>query len=275
MSKRRSIVIFRYLLIIILSFTVLVPFWNMIINSFKTMDEAAIPSLNLPTEWQIVENYEVVIEKGGFVRSFFNSVLITFSSSIIILIVSTMAAFVFGRRAERRIRFVFYLFLMGIIVPPSFILSTLLLKYINLLGTYQGIILYYVANFSPLPILILTGFMSTIPKEIEEAAIADGASSFRIFFGITLPLLRPAIATSFIYSVLKIWNDFIFPLYLLAGDTKKYTMILGLYSFKGQFYTAWNLVFADIFLVSIPVIITFLLAQRQIVEGLTAGSVKG
>jgi len=186
-----------------------------------------------------------------------------------------MAAFVFGRRKERSIKTVFFLFLMGIITPPSFIVMTLMLKYLNLLGTYPGMILVFTATFCPLPIFIITGFMSTLPREIEEAAVIDGATPMGVFSRITLPLLRPAIATSFIYVVLKIWNDFLFPIYILAGDTKKYTMILSLYFFRGQFYTAWNLVFADLILVSIPVIIAFIFAQRHIVKGLTAGAVKG
>lgn len=122
---------------------------------------------------------------------------------------------------------------------------------------------------------MITGFMSTLPKEIEEAAIIDGASPIGIFVKVMLPILKPAIATSFIWVVLKIWNDFLFPIYILAGNTKKYTMTLSLYYFRGQFYTAWNLVFADLILISIPVMIAFIFAQRNIVKGLTAGAVKG
>jgi len=275
MRKSRLIFFSKYIIIGLIALVIIIPFWDMIINSFKTAEEAAIPSVNLPTKWQIVENYSTVIEKGKLVSSFKNSVIITGFSSLLIIVISTMAAFVFGRRKERSIKIVFFLFLMGIITPPSFIVMTLMLKYLSLLGTYQGMILVFTATFCPLPIFIITGFMSTLPREIEEAAIIDGATPMGVFSRITLPLLRPAIATSFIYVVLKIWNDFLFPIYILAGDTKKYTMILSLFFFRGQFYTAWNLVFADLILVSIPVIIAFIFAQRHIVKGLTAGAVKG
>lgn len=275
MIKRRIILLLKYIIIIFVALMIIIPFWDMIINSFKTAEEAAIPSINLPTRWQIIENYRTVIVKGKLINSFKNSVIITGFSSLLIIVISTMAAFVFGRRKERSIKIVFFIFLMGIITPPSFIVMTLMLKYLNLLGTYPGMILIFTATFCPLPIFIITGFMSTLPREIEEAAIIDGATPMGVFSRITLPLLRPAIATSFIYVVLKIWNDFLFPIYILAGDTKKYTMILSLYFFRGQFYTAWNLVFADLVLVSIPVIIAFIFAQRHIVKGLTAGAVKG
>ena len=275
MRKSRIILISKYIVIGLIALLIILPFWDMIINSFKTAEEAAIPSISLPTKWQFVENYKTVIEKGKLINSFKNSIIITGISSLLIIIISTMAAFVFGRRKERSIRIVFFLFLMGIITPPSFIVMTLMLKYLNLLGTYSGMILIFTATFCPLPIFIITGFMSTLPKEIEEAAVIDGATPMGVFTRITLPLLRPAIATSFIWVVLKIWNDFLFPMYILAGDTKKYTMILSLYFFRGQFYTAWNLVFADLILVSIPVIIAFIFAQRHIVKGLTAGAVKG
>jgi raffinose/stachyose/melibiose transport system permease protein len=275
MSKNKLFFILKYIVIGILSLIIIIPFWGMIINSFKTTEEATIPNVNLPTEWQIVENYATAIEKGNLVNSFKNSLIITGFSSLLIIIISTMAAFVFGRRKEKTFRIIFFLFLMGIITPPSFIVMTMTLKYLNLLGSYAGMILVFAAVFCPFPIFLITSFMSTLPKEIEEAAIIDGATPMDVFFRITLPLLRPAIATSFIWVVIKIWNDLLFPIYILAGQTKKYTMILSLYFFSGRFMTAWNLIFADLILVSLPVMITFIFAQRHIVKGLTAGAVKG
>jgi raffinose/stachyose/melibiose transport system permease protein len=265
----------KYLVISLLALLILVPFWDMVINSFKTAQESAIPSIKLPSKWQIIENYQTVIKKGKLISAFKNSLLITSLSTVLVLTVSTLAAYVFGRRKEKKIQVFFFLFLMGIITPPSLIVSTLMLKTMRLLGTYQGMILYYAATFCSLPIFILTSFMVTIPKDLEEAAVIDGARPIGIFTRVTVPLLRPAIATTFIWVVLKIWNDFLYPLYILAGDTKKYTMIISLYYFRGKFYTAWNLVFADLILISIPVIITFVFAQRHIVRGLTAGAIKG
>lgn len=274
--KRRTVNnIVKYTILFILALGILIPIWDMVINSFKTSQEAAIPTIQLPTEWQVAENYSTVIKKGKLVNGFKNSVLITALSTAGVVTMSTMAAYVFGRRKEGKIRIVFFLFLMGIITPPSIIISTLLLKQLNLLGTYGGMILYNMATWCPLPIFILTSFIITVPKELEEAAFIDGAGPAGIFARITLPLMKPAIATTGIWVTLKIWNDFLFPLYILAGRTQKYTMVLSLYYFRGQFYTAWNLVFANLVLISIPVTIAFIVAQRHIVRGLTAGALKG
>jgi raffinose/stachyose/melibiose transport system permease protein len=273
--KKKIMFFFKYLAIAIVALIIIIPVYDMVLNSFKTEKESRVPSLSMPSKSTFIENYKTAAEKGKVIQGFENSILITLSSTLIILVISVMAAFVFGRRKGKGIRALFLVFLMGIITPPSFIMSLMLLRTLNLSGTYQGIILFYSATFCAFPIFLLSGFMNTIPKEIEESAIMDGATSFQVLIKIILPQLKPAIATSFIWVFLKIWNDFLVPLYLLSGNINKYTMILGLYSFKGKYTTSWNLIFADLILVSIPVVIAYLFAQKQIVEGLGAGALKG
>jgi len=273
--RKKILFALKYVVIAFVVLIILIPVYDMVLNSFKSDEESRIPTLTLPQEWKIIENYQTAIEKGRVVQGFKNSMIITLSSTVIILVVSTLAAFVFGRRKGKGIRVLFMIFMMGIITPPSFIMSLMLLKYLNLTGTYQGIILFYSATFCAFPIFLLSGFMATIPKELEESAIIDGASSFSVLIRIILPQLKPAVATSFIWVFLRIWNDFLIPLYLLSGNTSKYTMILGLYNLKGQFFTRWNLIFADLIMVSIPVVIAYLFAQKQIIEGLGAGALKG
>ena len=273
--KKKTLYALKYIAIGLIALIILIPVYDMVVNSFKSEREARIPTLNLPTELNIIDNYKEAIEKGKVVQGFKNSLLITLSSTLIILTISVMAAFVFGRRKGKAIRALFLIFLMGIITPPSFIMSLMLLRTLNMSGTYQGIILFYSATFCAFPIFLLSGFMATIPREIEESAVIDGASSFQVLLRIILPQLKPAIATSFIWVFLKIWNDFLIPLYLLSGNIKRYTIVLGLYAFKGQYTTSWNLIFADLILVSIPVVIAYLFAQRQIIEGLGAGALKG
>ena len=127
--------IIKYLIISLLALLIFIPFWDMVVNSFKTAQESAIPTIKLPTKWQILDNYKTVIKKGKLISAFKNSLLITASSTVLIITVSTMAAYVFGRRKEKKIRLFFFLFLMGIITPPSLIVSTLMLKQMGLLGT--------------------------------------------------------------------------------------------------------------------------------------------
>lgn len=273
--RKHVLAALKYLAVGFMALLILVPIWDLVINSFKSDEESRIPKLSLPSQWKGLENYQEAIVRGKVIRGFGNSVLITLSATLVIVAVSIPASFVFGRRKGWKVRSLFLIFMMGIITPPSFIMSLMLLRFLGLLGTYLGIILFYSATFCAFPIFLLTGFMSTIPKEIEESAVMDGASSFQVLVHFILPQLKPAIATSFIWAFLRIWNDFLIPLYLLSGNTRRYTMILGLYYLKGQWTTRWNLVFANLILVSIPVVIAYLAAQRQIVAGLGAGAVKG
>ena len=275
MTRGRLLRALKYLVIGLLSLLILVPFWAMIVNSFKSGEDAATPTLALPVEWRVIDNYATVIERGNLVRAFLNSVIITGASTVLILFCSTTSAFVFGRRRQRWIKRLFYLFMFGIIAPPSVVVSTRLFDALELVGTYSGMILYYGATFCALPIFILTGFMTTIPRELDEAGIVDGARHSDLFARLTLPLLKPAIATCFIWIVLRIWNDFQFPLYILGGAVRKYTMVLSVYAYIGTWHVAYNYVFANLLLVSIPVVVAFLFAQRHLVQGLTAGAVKG
>jgi len=275
MSHQRKVTIIKYIVIILLALLIIIPFWTMIINSFKSAAEARIPNMKLPEQWQILENYRTVFQRGQLQRGFLNSLFITILSSILILVISTTAAYVFGRRRTKYIRVIFFIFLLGIIVPPSPLIVAIFLKYMNLLGTYAGMVFFYGGILVSLPIFLLSGFISTIPRELEESAVIDGASTLRIFVHIILPLLKPAIATCFIWIVLRVWNDFIYPLYILAGKTGKYTMVLSLYVYNSKYAAQWNLIFANMVFISLPVLIAFLFAQRQIVEGLTAGAIKG
>jgi len=150
--KQKTMTTIKYIILAIAVAIIIIPFWDLIINSFKTLREASVPNLSLPSQWQLIENYKTVIVKGKLVRAFFNSCLITFGSAALILVISTMAAYVFGRRKNKGIRFVFFAFIFAIITPPSFILSVLLLKEMNLIGTYIGMILFYAGTFCAFPV---------------------------------------------------------------------------------------------------------------------------
>ena len=270
----KKLFILKYAVLSILALTILTPFWLMLINSFKTKDEALRVGIGFPTNWQIIENYSKVIEKGNILNSFFNSLIITISNTIILILISSMAAYLFSRSRSVKIRFIFYLFLIEMMIPPAVIMTVLLLKNIGLLGSRIGMIIFYSGVLLPFPIFLLTGFVNTIPKEIEESAIIDGASPFKTFLFIIFPLLRPAIATSAIWSIMAVWNDFMYPLFILGGRKETATITLSMFFFKSTYFTEWNLVFADAFLISLPVLIAYIFLQRYIVKGMTSGALK-
>jgi raffinose/stachyose/melibiose transport system permease protein len=164
--------------------------------------------------------------------------------------------------------------LAGLTIPPAVVPTIFLLQWLGLYKTLLGLIMVEVAFTLPFATLILRSFMATIPNEIDEAAIMDGASPLRVFFSIILPLLKPAIVTVIVVTSVGIYNDFASPLYFLPG-AQNVTAQLTLFSFMSQFSSQWNLLFADVVVITIPPLILFMFFQRQIVAGMTAGAVKG
>jgi raffinose/stachyose/melibiose transport system permease protein len=164
--------------------------------------------------------------------------------------------------------------LAGLILPPSVVPTIFLLQRLGIYKTLFGLILVEVALGLAFAILILRAFIATIPKELDEAAIVDGASPLQVFFQIVLPLLRPAVVTIVVTSSVGIYNDFVLPLYFLPG-AQNVTAQLTLYSFISQFSSQYNLLFANVIVITIPPLIMFLFFQRQIVAGMTSGAVKG
>jgi raffinose/stachyose/melibiose transport system permease protein len=163
---------------------------------------------------------------------------------------------------------------VGLIIPPAVVPTIFLLQTLGLYKTLPGLILVEVAHALPFATLVLSAFMGTIPREIDESAVIDGASPLRLFFSIVLPLLWPAVVTVVVVQSVAIYNDFAGPLYFLPGS-QNVTAQLTLYNFISQFNTSFNLLFADVVLITIPPLILFLFFQRQIVAGMTAGAVKG
>jgi len=163
---------------------------------------------------------------------------------------------------------------MGIAMPINFFTLTKVMQITQLINTQLGIIVLYAATQLPFNTFLIYGFVESLPRELDEAAIVDGAGPLRLFFRVIFPLLTPVLATAALLSFLDVWNNFIFPLYYL-NDTSNWPMPLAVYNFFGQFESYWNLVSADIVLTILPVIAVYLLGQRFIVSGMTAGSVKG
>ncbi len=254
----------------------LVVFYFVVINSFKTNKEASMMNLSLPKEWNIIENYFYVFtyNKGVFLRSLWNSGKLTFFSILLLVILSSMTAFIMNRRNGKLSKFGNYVILAGLIVPPAIIPTYWMLNNLHLAGTFTGLTLVEVASMFPYAVMLYKGFMSTVTKEIDEAALIDGCGTVRLFFNIILPLLKPITATIVILRSVIVYNDFSNPMYFLPG-AKNSTVQLCIYLFQSMFLSQWGYLFAAIVVVSLPPFILYLFLNKQILEGMTNGSVKG
>lgn len=258
---------------IFISLIILIPLVVLFLNSFKTQGESNKMSLTLPSTWQF-ENYKTVIEQGKLVSSFFNSLLYATVSVVIIVIVVSAAAFVIARNRKGINNLIYYFIISGIAIPINNVALMKVLQALNLVNTRIGVILVYAAINIPLSLFLCYGFISTIPREIDEAAVIDGCGPIKLFVQIILPLLKPIMSTLFVLNFMAVWNNFTMPLYYL-NNSAKWPMTLAVYNFFGAFENSWNLVSADIMLTLLPVLIVFILGQKYIVGGVAAGSVKG
>ncbi len=256
-----------------ISLIVLIPLVVLFLNSFKTSAEADKMTLSLPTEW-VFENYSTVVEQGKLISSFFNGLLYATGSVVIIVIVVSLAAFVISRNMKGINRFLYYFIISGIAMPINNVSLMKVMQAFHLINTRGGIILLYAAINIPLSLFLAYGFIETIPREIDEAAVIDGCTPWQLFTQVIAPLLKPIVSTLFVLDFMAIWNDFTMPLYYL-NNSQKWPMTLAVYNFFGAFENSWNLVAADIMLTLLPVLIVFVLGQKYIVGGVAAGSVKG
>jgi len=270
-KKTRHVVLNIFSLICVL--IVVVPFYVVIVNSFKTSTEANRMSINLPTTFHF-ENYATVIEKGKLFTSFYNSLLYSVVSVCIIIICVLAAAFVISRNTKGINKVFYYFIITGLAMPINNVSLFKVLQFLNLMNTRVGIIFIYSAVNIPLSLFIAYGFVATIPRELDEAAILDGCTPIQLFTKIIVPLLKPIASTLAVLNMMAVWNDFTMPLYYL-NNSKKWPMTLAVYNFFGAFENSWNLVCADIVLTILPVLLVFIFGQKYIVGGVSAGAVKG
>ncbi|MDB5082848.1 MAG: transporter permease [Chloroflexi bacterium] len=258
---------------LLLSVVAFIPVYIVIVNSLKTKAEASVMGIGLPTTLHF-ENFATVIEKGKLGQSFFNSMLYSVGSTAIGTILAAMAAFVLSRNRTRLNRFLYFFIIMGIALPTNYVTLTQVMQITQLINTQLGIIILHASGQIPFGIFLIYGFVQTVPRELDEAAIVDGCGPWRLFFVVIMPLLMPVMITLSVLSFLGAWSDFIAPLYFL-NNSDYWPMTLAVYNFFGQFQSDWSLVSADILLTILPVLIVYLLAQRFILSGLTSGAVKG
>jgi raffinose/stachyose/melibiose transport system permease protein len=262
--------------LIVIGTVFLVPFTFIILTASKTGAEAALFEFSWPSDFQLIENIREVLTFGNnrMFLAMWNSTILTVFSVILLVLLSALVAYVMQRRFDRIASVASAVMLAGLIIPPAVVPTIFLLQWLGIYKTIFSLVMIEVAIQMPFAILVFRAFMASIPREIDEAAIIDGASPLQVFFSIILPLLRPAIVTVIVITAVTVYNDFTLPLYFLPGS-KNVTVQLTLYSFISQFSSQWHLLFSDVIIITIPPLIMFMFFQKQIVSGLTAGAVKG
>lgn len=252
----------------------LIPLVLILFNALKTSKAASDMKLKLPTFPIPVENFSTVIERGKLATSFINSCVYSIGSVILCAILAAAASYVLCRNKTKLNRIIYMFIILGITMPINYVALMKVMSALHLMNSMLGIVLLYTAMQLPFSVFLLHGFVARIPVELDEAAVIDGCSPIRIFIYIIFPLLKPALATVVVLTFLNTWNEFVSPLYFLSSSSK-WPMTLSVYNFFGMYFKDWNLVCSDIMLTSLPVIVVYLLGQKYIVSGMTAGAVKG
>ena len=255
-----------------LSLVVLIPLAIVILSSLKTKPEAAGMDLTWPAEFQF-SNYPIAIEKSKMAQSFFNSLVFSSVSATISTVSAAMGAFVMQRNKTRLNNAIYNYIFIGLMAPINYVATILVYQGLGLMNSYAGAILLYSAMGIPFALFVYYGFIGSIPKELDEAAIIDGANQPQLFFRIIFPLLKPVTMTAFVLNFMGAWNDFISPLYLLNSQSK-WPMVMSVYNFFGMYFNEWNMICVAIIMCTLPIIVLYIFTQRYIVSGLTSGSVK-
>lgn len=274
-KKNRFLIILEIIMLVFCAIMAY-PFFMMLSVSFKNEAEVIASPLGLPSVFNF-SNYTLAFTQMGYLIALKNTVIMTAVSILTGALLYSMASYAFMRakRGRKAIGVMYFIMIAGHILPAQAALTPLvfLLKSMNLLNTMQGIICVYIGANAAYGIFLISRFISSVPVSLEESAFIDGCTPFGVFFKIMLPLLKPVIISLIIIKSVDIWNDMIFSLIILQGKNAR-TLPLAVYFFRGEYSTQWNVLFAALALSILPVVIFFLIMQKHIVTGLTAGAVK-
>jgi len=262
-------------LLLMTTLVMLYPVVVMVLSAFKSTGEIYDSPFALPDSFAL-KNLATIWRETRFLAYLGNSLLVTASSIALMLASGTLAAYAIARYAFRGNEAIYLFFLAGLMVPLKLAVIPLFieLRALGLIDNRLGLVLVYAAMGLPSTVFIMTGFLRTIPAELEEAARIDGASEGRILLRIMLPLSRPALVIAGIHNAVPIWNDFFFPLVLIQSDHAK-TLPQGLTVFMGEYSTDWGVLFAGLTLSALPLTLIYIALSRQFIAGLTSGAVKG
>ncbi|WP_062466122.1 carbohydrate ABC transporter permease [Demequina maris] len=251
-----------------------VPFMIIIFTAGKDQGAALNPDLSPPATWQLWSNLATVLDEGNMVRALFGSLLVMVPSVLLVLALGSLASWILARRSSRSMAVLYALAISGIVLPPAVVTIVLLLRQLGLAGTAIGMISVYTGMYLSTVIFFVTGFIRTIPMELEEAARMDGAGPFRVFWKVIVPLLTPTLATASILICLYIWNDVFYALFVIGGRIDTLPLNLFDVASAGLYLQRWHMIFSYIILMSLPLLTVFVFLQRKIISGITSGAVK-
>lgn len=251
----------------------IIPFIFMLLTALKDKKSANLLTLDLP-ETLHFENFAEVLDKSDLLLAYKNSLLLTFITVVLLIVVGSMAGYVIQRREDKVTGIANILVMSGLMIPPAIMPTIWVMQKLHIYKTLFGMSLVEVALQIPFTIMLYRGFMASIPVELEEAGYIDGCTTPGLYTQIVFPLLKPVTATVIILNAVNTFNDFTNPLYFLPGGDNV-TVQLTLYNFMGRFSSSYNLLFADVLLITIPMLILFLFFNKRIVDGMVAGAVKG
>ncbi|MGV8834077.1 MAG: carbohydrate ABC transporter permease [Devosia sp.] len=256
------------------TFIMLVPILIMIFSAFKSTPEIFKSPFSVPDFTNVV-NFVKIWTQTNFLRYLFNSFVVTGASMALILTLGTMAAYALARYKFWGAGFILMFFIAGLTLPLKLAIIPLfmLMRDLGILNNQLSLIFVYTAMGLPSTVFIMTGFIRTLPNELEDAARMDGASEARIMWAIMLPLVRPAMVIAGIQNVVPIWNDFFFPLVFIQNDALK-TLPQGLTTFMGEYTTDWGVLFAGLTLSAAPIIVIYIVLSKQFISGMTSGAIK-
>lgn len=261
-------------LIICAAVIFMIPMYYLVVSTFKNQKQILENPLALPTSLSL-ENYKKALATMDYWKNFGNSLLITGVSVLIVIILGSMAAYSISRHKTKLSRFISVLFLMGFMIPAQTTMLPLftVMKNLHLINTYRGMILLH-SNQCIFAFMMYKGFIQTIPLELEEAAKIDGCNMWQLFWSVTFPLLKPITITIAIFNVMWIWNDFMLT-YLFLNSSSKATLIMQVFNGMGAFSNDWSMMMPALVLALLPMVVFYLFMQKQIVEGVASGAVKG
>lgn len=256
------------------SFLMLFPIIIMVFSGFKSNIEIFQSPFSIP-DFTNLTNFAAMATQTNVLLYLWNSVFVTAASLLCIGVLGIMASYALGRYVFTGSGFILLFFMAGLMLPLKLAIIPLfvLFRDLGILNSHLSLIAVYTAMGLPSTIFILTGFIRTLPRELEDAARMDGASEARIMWSIMLPLCRPALVIAGIYNLVPIWNDFFFPLVFIQDDSLK-TLPQGMTTFIGEFVTNWGVMFAGLTLAAAPITIVYIILSKQFINGMTSGAVK-